>query len=88
MLNLFMERKNGGRQLSLGRLFFWFMTLPAIWALIPTEWAGGYVDVGSNHMILIGFALCYNLGKKGVKMWSIVNGKDVDPKLLDGIEAS
>jgi hypothetical protein len=82
------EKKNGKWQLSIGRLFFWMVCIPAVWVLLPFT-TGGYQDIGSNHMVLIGFALTYNLGKKGWRTWGYVsgvqNGKTAEDRVADQV---
>lgn len=77
---LVMEKNDAGRYvISMGRVAFWMLLLPAIWT-----WSGYGTyrdaevmkDISPNHVTVLLWLLGYNLGKKGISVASNVFNKN------------
>lgn len=77
---LFMEKKDDKWTISLGRVSFWLVFLPALYV-----WLSGrgilndgmaVKDIAPNHLTMLLTLAAYNFSKKAIKVVSDVWGKD------------
>lgn len=80
MGGLFMEKNDEGKYVvSLGRVSFWMLLMPAIWIWLGRgefRDAEAMRDISPNHANVLMWVLAYNLGKKGISVASNVFSKN------------